>query len=54
MTSDKHSSGSKVSVEKPDPRAAKKPPVPEGKDRPGFDLGGAKEKPGSAEKPNSK
>lgn len=42
-TRDKPSSGAKVPVEKPDPQAAKKPPGPGAKDRPGFDLGGKKE-----------
>ena len=45
MNSDKQPSGAKVPVEKPDPQAAKRPPVSDAKDRPGFDLGGANEKP---------
>ena len=47
---DKNPSGAKVPVEKPDPKAAKRPPRPDAKDRPGFDLGGAKDKPGKERK----
>jgi len=33
--------GPKVPVERPDPKAASRPPNEGGEDRPGFDLGGA-------------
>jgi hypothetical protein len=51
---DKNPSGAKVPVEKPDPKAAKRSPRPDAKDRPGFDLGGAKDKPGKEGKVDSK
>ena len=43
MTSDK--TGAKVPVDQPEIKTAKLPPRPDAKDRPGFDLGGAKKKP---------
>lgn len=43
MDSDKRRKEPKVKTERPDPKAAKQPPKPGAKDRPGFDLGGSGE-----------
>ena len=53
MTSDKREAGAgaKVPVERADPKVAGKTPE-QGKDRPGFDLGGAKERTGREARPN--
>ena len=58
MNSNKRTSGVKVGVkvpvDEPDSEAAKRPPAPEAIDRPGFDLGGARQKSGSDGKDNPK
>jgi hypothetical protein len=45
MTSSK-STGPKVPLDRPDREAAARDPGPDAHDRPGFDLGGAKDEPG--------
>jgi hypothetical protein len=50
MTPDKSDSRAlepRVPTERPDPRAAARDPGPGAEDRPGFDLGGATEEPGT-------